>query len=79
MYPFKSDIVLGEGIYNDNEYAGIQRLDAIRQSSGIDPAIKELLNSQAVYAFGNDAQFGSKNFPILMQTQGMGRTCCNIL
>lgn len=73
MYPFNGDLVLSQGVYNDNEYLGIERLDAMRNSSGIDPSIKDYLNTAAVYAFGNSAQFGSKNFPILTQTQGMGR------
>ena len=73
MYPFNADLVLSQGVYNENEYLGIERLDAMRSSSGIDSTLKDYLNTAAVYAFGSDAQFGAKNFPVLMQTQGMGR------
>lgn len=73
MYPFSQDLVLSQGIYNENQYVGMASLDSIRQSSGIDPAMASYINSQAVYAFGSDANFGVKNFPILMETQGRGR------
>ena len=68
MYPFSQDLVLSQGIYNENQYVGMASLDSIRQSSGIDPAMASYINSQAVYAFGSDANFGVQNFPILMET-----------
>lgn len=71
MYPFNPDLKLGEATYNNDEHLGIRRLDKARQTGSKD--LKEFLNSAVVYAYGSNSQFGSKNFPILWNTQGMGK------
>lgn len=70
-YPFNPDLKIGEATYNDNEYLGLERLDKARQVGSL--ALKEYLNTAVVYAYGSNGQYGSKNFPLLFQTQGLGK------
>ena len=69
-FPFQSNVTIGATTYNDQAYIGIEKLDNLRKGTGIDPAVVEMANSVAVYAFGNGSDFGKKNFPILTLTQG---------
>ena len=69
-FPFQSGVTIGSTTYNDQAYIGVEKLDSIRRSTGIDPAVVEMANSVAVYAFGSGTDFGKKNYPILSMTQG---------
>lgn len=71
-FPF-TGASLKSGTYNDNEYSGYQRLDALRSGTGVDPSLAELINSATTYAFGSGNDFKNKNFPILNLTQGAGK------
>lgn len=71
MLPFNPDLKLGEAVYNNDQHLGIHRLDKARQTGSKE--LKEYLNSMVVYAYGSNSQYGSKNFPILWNTQGMGK------
>lgn len=63
--PFNPDLKVAEASYLDKEYIGLETIDNLRRSGPADT--KEFLNTAVTYAYGSY----SKNFPVLMQTQGM--------
>lgn len=69
--PFNPDLKVGQAIYNEKEYIGIESLDNARRN-GV-PDLQDFLNSAVIYAYGSNASFSAKNFPILYQTQGMNK------
>lgn len=69
-YPFKADITLSEGTYIDNGSLDGARIDQYRRASS---ALSEIVNSAVVYASGSSSRYSKQNFPVLFQTQGMGK------
>lgn len=69
-YPISSEIRLGGATYIDNGILDVERIDKYLRGSG---AIADMMNSQVVYAYGSSDQFQASNYPVLFQTQGMGR------
>lgn len=68
MFPYNHDLKVSEATYSDAAYEGIQRMQDLRMDGS--PAMRDYLNSAAVYAFGTEF---SKNFPILTELQGGGK------
>jgi hypothetical protein len=68
-YPYSSELTIMEGKYVENNILDMERIDAYLQGN---TDLSSMINSSVVYAYGNSANFGPKNFPILFQTQGMG-------
>jgi len=64
--PFNPDLKVSEAIYNEKEYIGLETIDNLRRSGS--PDTKDFINTAVMYAYGSY----NKNFPLLMQTQGMG-------
>lgn len=69
--PFNPDLKVGTAVYNEQAYMGIETLDNARRNGS--PELRDYLNTAAVYAYGSNASYGEQNFPILFQTQGMGK------
>lgn len=69
--PFNPELKVGQATYNNKEYLGIESLDNARRNGH--PDLQEYLNSALIYAYGSNESFGERNFPILFQTQGMGK------
>lgn len=67
MLPFNQDLKISEETYNDNGFSSRVLLANARM------AAPSVINSAITYAYGSGADYGSKNFPILFNLDGMNR------
>lgn len=67
MLPFNPDLKISEEVYNDNSFSSRTLLANARLTS------PQFINSAITYAYGSGGKYGSMNFPMLYNLDGMGR------
>jgi hypothetical protein len=67
MLPFNRELKISEGVYNDNSFSSVRHLANARMTK------PEVMNTFITYAYGSDPNYGSKQFPLLFNLDGMGR------
>ena len=70
MFPGNPQLKLSEAVFDNSAYLDHNRLDNMRQNGAAE--VKEMLNSQVLYAYGSNEEYGRQNFPILWATQAQG-------